>query len=168
VVLSWYFWVTIHDSSSKLINQVANQILLPLCGDTIHWQRKVPKDLEDRYGGSKLIKVNLKTNDLSRAFKQVDRLSRQYEASCDAMRGNSALTPATVKGQALLLLKKWGLAPYPAGNDEDAVDLFIEKTFQDKREKFAGEMVASTGGDRAVFTLYPASRAASAALLQID
>ena len=81
--------------SSSIKLQIKNCFLR---GDTIYWQRKVPKDLEDRYSGSKLIKVNLKTNDLSRASKQVKRLNRQYEASWDAMRGNSALTPATVKG----------------------------------------------------------------------
>jgi integrase len=118
-----------------------------LRGDILYWQRKVPKDLEDRYGGPKLLKINLKTADLNKAAKQVDRLNKAHEASWDAMRDDAALTPASVKVHALLLLKKWGLAPYSSDNDEAAVDQFIEKIFQDKREKLAGELVAKESGD---------------------
>jgi len=106
-------------------------------GDTLYWQRRVPKDLEDRYGGTKILKVNLNTNDLNRAAKKVEALNKQHEAQWEAMRGNRTLTPGDVRGLALQLLKRHSLAPYPAANDESAVDYFIETTFQVKREQMA-------------------------------
>lgn len=65
-------------------------------GDTLYWQRKIPKDLEDRYSNSAPLKENLHTSDLAQAAKLVERLNRQVEAEWEAMRGNTALTPQTV------------------------------------------------------------------------
>jgi hypothetical protein len=72
--------------------------------------------LEDRYSGSKLLKVNLKTNDLHKAAQQVERLNQQHEAQWELMRGNRALTPANVHDQALSEHRKqrW-LAPCKPG-----------------------------------------------------
>lgn len=108
-------------------------------GDTLYWQRRVPKDLEERYSPTKLIKINLNTSDLNRAAKLVDKLNRQHEALWDSMRGNVKVTPANVKEQALLLLKKHNLSPFPGNNDPDEVEHFIASTFDDKREKMAKE-----------------------------
>lgn len=47
-----------------------------------------PLDLLDRYGGKRLIKVNLKTNDLKQVAKQVAALNKQYESSRSALRNN--------------------------------------------------------------------------------
>lgn len=110
-----------------------------LRGDTLYWQRRVPKDLEDRYGGSKLLKINLNTNDLNKAAKQVESLNRQHEATWEAMRGNQEVTPANLRQQALLLLKRHNLTPYPAQNDEAEVEHFIANTFQEKKESRALE-----------------------------
>lgn len=106
-------------------------------GDTLYWQRRVPKDLKERYGNAPLLKVNLKTNDLNRAAKMVERLNQQHEAQWEAMRGNKALTPAIIRDQALLLLKQHGLAPLPAENHPDTVEHFIETTFEEKRTRLA-------------------------------
>ena len=102
-------------------------------GDTLYWQRKVPKDLEDRYGGSKVLKINLNTTDLGRAAKLIEGLNKQHESLWDSMRGNQSITPASVHAQALLLLKKYGLSPYSNKNDEMTVDHFIDSIFEPKR-----------------------------------
>lgn len=106
-------------------------------GDTLYWQRRVPKDLEERYAPTKLIKINLNTNDLNKAAKLVERLNREHEALWDSMRGNAKVTPASIKEQAVLLLKKHNLAPLPASNDSQTVDQFIEATFEEKRVAIA-------------------------------
>ena len=69
-------------------------------GDTLYWQRRVPKDLEGRYGSTKILKINLNTNDLNRAAKKVEALNKQHEAQWEAMRGNKSLgsTPAMTSG----------------------------------------------------------------------
>lgn len=55
------------------------------------------------------------------------------------MRGNKAITPSDLREQALLLLRKNGLDPFPAENDEIAVELFIDNTFRVKWELMALE-----------------------------
>ena len=37
-----------------------------LRGNSYYYQRKVSRDLREHYGGTQLIKVNLKTNDLNK------------------------------------------------------------------------------------------------------
>ncbi len=108
-------------------------------GDTLYWQRKIPKDLAERYGGTQTLKINLNTNDPSKAARLVARYNQQYEAIWEAMRGNIALTPATVKAQAHLLLKQHGLSAYGANNHDEAIHQFIETVFEPKREKLALE-----------------------------
>lgn len=136
MVLSGYLWDTA--MILKLNPTIKVQIRYVFSrGDTLYWQRRVPKDLESRYGGPKVIKVNLNTTDLHRAAQQVERLNKQFEAEWEAMRGNKRLTPANVRTQALLLLKKWNLAPYPADNDEASIDHFIDTHFVTQREAAA-------------------------------
>jgi hypothetical protein len=60
-------------------------------GDTLYWQRKKHKDLAERYGSTQTLKINLNTNDLSKAARLVARYNQQHEAIWEAMRGNIAL-----------------------------------------------------------------------------
>ena len=103
-----------------------------------YWQRRVPKDLADRYGNaSKMLKVNLQTFDPSVAARKIERLTAEYESLWDAMRGNASFTPAQVRSQAEALLKKWGLEPYSQKNQPLAIDHFIEGLIDPKREAHA-------------------------------
>jgi integrase len=95
-------------------------------GNTYYYQRKIPRDLVDRYGGKRLIKVNLKTNDLKQVAKQVAALNKQYEASWSSLRNNADLKPWSVRESAVKLLEEYGLMPKPAINDENNIDAFIE------------------------------------------
>ena len=75
-------------------------------GNTYYYQRKVPLDLLDRYGGQRHIKVNLKTNDLKQVAKQVAALNKQYESTWAALRGNPELKPRSVREDAVKLLER--------------------------------------------------------------
>lgn len=46
-----------------------------LRGNCYYYQRKIPLDLQERYGSSKLIKVNLKTTDLKQVAQKVTALN---------------------------------------------------------------------------------------------
>ncbi|SCX57730.1 DUF6538 domain-containing protein [Nitrosospira sp. Nsp1] len=95
-------------------------------GNTYYYQRKIPLDLLERYGGTQLIKVNLKTNDLKQVAKQVDSLNKQYESMWASLRNNQNLKPWSVRESAVKLLEEFGLMPKPAVNDEINFDLFTE------------------------------------------
>ncbi|BCT69007.1 hypothetical protein NNRS527_02619 [Nitrosospira sp. NRS527] len=62
-------------------------------GTTFYYQRKIPLDLVDRYGGKILIKVNLKTNNLKQVATQVAKLNRQYESTWASLRHNPDRSP---------------------------------------------------------------------------
>lgn len=95
-------------------------------GNTYYYQRKIPLDLLDRYGGQKHIKVNLKTSDLKQVAKQVVALNKQYESAWFALRNNADLKPWSVRESAIKLLEEYGLRPKPAINDEINIDAFID------------------------------------------
>jgi integrase len=95
-------------------------------GNTYYFQRKIPLDLLDRYGGQRHIKVNLKTDDLKQVAKQVAALNKQYESSWSALRNIADLKPWSVRESAVKLLEEYGLMPKPAINDEHNIDAFID------------------------------------------
>jgi integrase len=95
-------------------------------GNTYYYQRKIPQDLVERYGGKRLIKVNLKTNDLKQVAKQVAALNKQYESTWSALRNNTDLKPWSVHEAAIKLLEEYGLRAKPATNDEHNIDAFID------------------------------------------
>jgi integrase len=105
-------------------------------GDTYYYQRKIPLDLLERYGGTQLIKVNLKTNDLKQVAKQVAALNKQYEAMWASLRANHNLRPLSVREAAIKLLAKHELKPRQATNEELNIDLFIA-SLQRKQEAYA-------------------------------
>lgn len=105
-------------------------------GDTYYYQRKIPLDLIERYGGTQLIKVNLKTADLRQAAKQVGALNKQYESIWASLRSNHNLKPLSVREAAIKLLAKHELKALPARNEESNIDHFID-SLQGKREAHA-------------------------------
>lgn len=81
-------------------------------GNTYYYQRKIPLDLVDRYGGKALIKVNLKTSDLKQVAKQVAVLNRQHESTWISLRHNPNMSPQSVRESAIKLLAQFGLQPH--------------------------------------------------------
>ena len=104
-------------------------------GDTYYYQRKIPLDLLERYGGTQLIKVNLKTADLRQVAKQVSALNKQYESIWASLRTDHSLKPLSVNQAAIKLLARYALAPRPTTNEElnwtspDKTDTFDRWTF---------------------------------------
>lgn len=94
-------------------------------GNTYYYQRKVPRDLQPRYGGSTHIKVNLKTNDLKQIAKQVSILNKRYESIWASLRDNPDMTPKSVRESACRLLAQYELQPLPGQNDEGNLEAFI-------------------------------------------
>jgi integrase len=105
-------------------------------GGTYYYQRKIPLDLLQRYGGTQLIKVNLKTSDLRQVAKQVSALNKQYESMWASLRSNHTLKPRSVSEAAIKLLAKYELQPRPTTNEELNIDLFID-SLEGKREAYA-------------------------------
>lgn len=105
-------------------------------GDTYYYQRKIPLDLLERYGGTQLIKVNLKTADLKQVARQVGALNKQYESIWASLRSNHNLKPLSVREASIKLLAKHELKPRPAINEELSIDHFID-SLQGKREAYA-------------------------------
>lgn len=92
----------------------------------IYWQRKIPKDLQTRYGTTAPIKINLETNDWRIAARKVERLNNEHEALWEAMRGNPDLQPMQIRDAALGLLQQHQLKPYPHQNHEEALYRFAD------------------------------------------
>lgn len=102
---------------------------------TLYYQRKVPLDLVDRYG-SKLIKVNLGTSDPHQAIRKVEALNQRFEQEWSAMRADTDMTPAKARAGAMVLLRQYGLQPYPRGNPDHILDGFFGD-IERKREAHA-------------------------------
>ncbi len=105
-------------------------------GNTYYYQRKVPLDLQPRYGNSKHVKVNLKTNDLKQVVKQVGILNKRYESAWASLRGNPNSSPHSVRESAIRLLSQYGLQPHSPQNDDLSVDAFID-TLHAKEQAYA-------------------------------
>lgn len=106
-------------------------------GNTHYYQRKIPKDLLHRYDGATHIKENLKTSDLATVARKVKALNSKYENLWEALRSDPSITPSSLTEAARLLLKRNGLEPLPATNNEIALDQFF-KGLEDKGIAFAG------------------------------
>ena len=91
-------------------------------GNTIYYQRPVPKALHGRYSG-KRIKHDLKTADMAVAEKAVALLNRRYEAEWAGLLAAPESSPASLKAHADAFLKARGLTPGPIGNHPMAVEL---------------------------------------------
>ena len=105
-------------------------------GDTYYWQRRIPKDLADRYPSTGPLKVNLQTNDPRVIASKVAKLNRQHEALWEAMSKDHTLTPQSAREAALDILKKHGLSVRGQPNDEQALSLFYDR-LDGKREDYA-------------------------------
>jgi integrase len=101
----------------------------------LQYQRKVPLDLVDRYG-SKLIKINLGTSDPYQAMRKVEALNQRFEREWSAMREDSEMTPSKARAGARVLLKQYGLMPYPKPNPESYLDAFFGD-LESKRDSHA-------------------------------
>ena len=105
-------------------------------GKVIYYQRAIPGDLQERCG-AKRVKVKLDTQSITTAARQIVTINRRVEADWAALRASPEAVPSTIRGQAVELLKDWGLSPSPAANDDDSVSAFQD--FLDaKRERHAG------------------------------
>jgi len=80
---------------------------------------RVPKDLRHKYQGE-FLRQSLNTTDEREAARHVEKLTRSYEATFAALRGNSKLTPAETHRAAQALADELG--PW-----EVASDYFSEK-----------------------------------------
>lgn len=105
-------------------------------GHTYYYQRRIPKDLVDRYGGPVNVKVKLKTTDPLQLAKQVSSLDRKYEATWNALRNNPGVTLTSIRQSAVKLLAEYACKPLPAENDWHDVDAFTER-IRHKHEEFA-------------------------------
>jgi len=103
-------------------------------GDNYYFQRKIPNDLQERYGSKSHIKENLKTVDPVEVARKVKELNRKYEAIWEALRRDPSVCPDSVRENAKLLLERHGLKPQPATNDqillERFYDVLIDKEYQ--------------------------------------
>ncbi|AIU28656.1 recombinase [Pandoraea pnomenusa] len=106
-----------------------------LRGGVIYYQRAIPKDLQGRYS-AKLVKTSLGTSDVLIAKRKIEQINRELEAEWALMRGHPEATPKSIQGQAIELLRKWGLSPDPTPDDADAVELFRDH-LDEKRERYA-------------------------------
>ncbi len=73
-------------------------------GDTYYYWRKIPKDLQERFGGQKLKRVSLGTGDKLVAAKKASAMAAADDALWSAMRGKSDLSPPEVRAAAKALL----------------------------------------------------------------
>lgn len=64
----------------------------------IYYQRVIPKDVQDRCGGTKLVKESLGTCDVLTAKKKIEQRNRELEAEWSMMGGHPEATPKTIKG----------------------------------------------------------------------
>jgi hypothetical protein len=108
-----------------------------LHGVTLWYQRKVPLDLLPRYAGKRFVKENLKTTDPKIAARKVEALNKHYEATWEAMRNNSSITPEQVRQSAITLLAQSGLKPLPHVNPEYDLENFYETVLEPKRLAYA-------------------------------
>lgn len=110
-----------------------------LRGGVIYYQRAIPKDLQDRYS-AKLVKTSLGTGDMLIAKRKIEQLNRELEAEWALMRGHPEVTPKSIQGQAVELLRKWGLSSSAYADltedDEIAIDLFRDH-LDTKRQRYA-------------------------------
>lgn len=67
-------------------------------GNTVYWQRKVPRDLADRYPTSATLKLNLHTQDPRVIVSKVWKLNKQHEALWEAMRKDPSLAATEMIG----------------------------------------------------------------------
>lgn len=104
-------------------------------GNTIYYQRPVPKALHGRYSG-KRIKHDLKTADMAVAEKAVALLNRRYEAEWAGLLAAPESSPASLKAHADAFLKARGLTPGALGNHPMAVEL-LHDHIDSKREHYA-------------------------------
>lgn len=133
MVLSWYLTMkTITGSIFKLSIRY-----LYLRNTIYQYQRKVPKDLLDRYDGTTVIKINLKTASIDEAAKKILILNRQHESSWDNMRANPSITPTSISDAAKKLLALYNLKPLPATNLASDLELFMDLVVEPKREQAA-------------------------------
>lgn len=123
---------TLHGTIFKLTIKYAY-----LRDTTYYYQRKIPLDLQSRYGSTTHIKENLKTINLSEVAKKVTALNKHYVSTWDAMRGNASITPSQIRESATLLLKQYGLNPLPHNNSDHEIDQFIESILEPKRIAYA-------------------------------
>lgn len=104
--------------------------------DTVYYQRKIPKDLVERFGTTH-VKENLKTTNAEEVASKVQKLNKYFEDTWNAMRDNRSITPSSVRQAAITLLKQYDLKPLPAQNDELSLDHFIDTVVERKREEHA-------------------------------
>lgn len=102
-----------------------------------YYQRKIPKDLLDRYDGQKSVKANLNTLDPTELTKKVTALNRLYESTWKSMRNNSSITPTSIRANAINLLAQYGLKPLPTLNPDLNIELFLDLVVAPKRDKAA-------------------------------
>lgn len=105
-------------------------------GDAYYWQRKIPKDLAERYPGTGPLKINLQTSDPRVIASKVARLNREHDALWEAMRKDPNLTPQSAREAALTVLKQHGLSVRGQPNDDAALSLFYSR-LDSKRESYA-------------------------------
>lgn len=105
-------------------------------GNTVYWQRKVPKDLAHRYPSAATLKINLKTQDPAIVATKVARLNKQHEALWETMRRDPDVKPQSIEEQARQVLRAHGIDDPKAAPDEDVLAHFADK-LNAKREAWA-------------------------------
>lgn len=133
VVLLWYFTMKLLFGSIITVS-----IRYTYLRDaSYYYQRKIPKDLLDRYDGQKSVKANLNTLDPTELAKKVTTLNRLYESTWESMRNNSSITPTSIRANAINLLAQYGLKPLPTLNTDLNIELFLDLVVDPKRDKAA-------------------------------
>lgn len=111
-----------------------------------HWfQRSVPKSLQRFYGGQKVVRHKLPSNN-AQMLVEIDRLARHYDQHFRALKSGDGGTPEQIQQQAVALLASHGLQPgagliparVPQGCWEWPHMEYIEEYLRDKKQ--AGTM----------------------------
>jgi len=132
----WYFWGTLVVINFGTVFSLHIKYVYQR-GDTYYFQRKIPNDLQERYGSKSHIKENLKTVDPVEVARKVKDLNRKYEAIWEALRRDPSACPDSVRENAKLLLERHGLKPQPAANDQILLERFYD-VLMDKEYHYTG------------------------------
>ena len=99
------------------------------------YQRAIPKDLRDRYGGKATLKVPIDSQVPAVVAREAARLSAQIDAEWLALRGDPAASPKALKAHAEAYLMAAGVAL--GAEEAQAVEL-LHDHWDTKRQAWAG------------------------------
>jgi integrase len=106
-------------------------------GDTLYYQRPIPRDLQHHYG-KKTVKINLKTTDVGTAARMIDAFNATFEEEWRMLRADPESSLRATKKHAEAFLASWGISPSVERDEatETAIQL-LHDHLERKREAHA-------------------------------